>query len=98
MPKAKQTDEQILDEAEKFFVEQARAYYRDLRQAAQNAPYGKIIAHADAFVFEKGKELLQQSLEGIVQEQNDLLEKKKNSANVTADENENPSDIEATKY
>src|SRR5215469_17686923 len=76
MPKAKQTNEQILDEAEKFFLEKAKAYYRDLRQAAQNAPYGKIIAHADAFVFEKGKELLQQSLEGIVQEQNDLLEKK----------------------
>jgi hypothetical protein len=97
MPQYDMTPEQIEAEAEKLFLEQAKAYYRDLRQSAQNAPYGKIIAHADAFALQQGRELIRQSIEGIVQEQNDLLEKKKNSENVTADENENISDTDITK-
>ncbi len=38
MPRAQLTEEQILDDTEKLFLEQAKAYFRDLRQAAQNAP------------------------------------------------------------
>jgi len=77
MPRHNLTPEQIEADAEKLFLEQAKACYRDLRQAAQNAPYGKMIHHADAFAFQHGRELIRQSLEGIVQEQNDLLEKKR---------------------
>ncbi len=58
----------------------SQSYFRDLRQAAQNAPHGKIIAHADAFVVRHGRELLRISLENIVQEQNDLLEQKRHPA------------------
>jgi len=47
MPRAKMAENQIQDEAEKLFLEQAKAYYRDLRAAAQNAPDGKIIAQED---------------------------------------------------
>lgn len=98
MPRTKLTDDQILDEGEKLFLEQAKAYYRDLRQAAQTAPVGKILDRADAFAFQHGRELVRKSLESIVQEQNDLLEKKKNSDNVIADGNENTSDIDITKH
>ena len=47
MPNAQLTPEQVQDEAEKLFLEQAKAYYRGLRQAAQSAPVGKMIAQAD---------------------------------------------------
>ena len=87
MPRQELSADQIQDEAEALFLEQAKAYFRDLRQTAQNAPYGKIIAHADAFAVQHGRELIRKSLENIVQEQNDLLEKKRNSDNVPADEN-----------
>jgi len=66
MPNAQLTTEQVQDEA----------YYRVLRQAAQSALVGKIIAQADAFAFQNGRELIRKSLQAIVQEQNDLLEKK----------------------
>jgi len=80
MPRAQKTENQIQDENEKLFLEQAKAYYRDLRAAAQNAPHGKILQHADAFAFLNGRELIRKSLEGLVQEQNDLLEKKRTPA------------------
>ena len=67
MPNAQLTTEQVQDEA----------YYRVLRQAAQSALVGKIIAQADAFAFQNGRELIRKSLQAIVQEQNDLLEKKR---------------------
>jgi len=68
MPLAQMPEDQFLDETEKLFVEQARAYYRDLRAAAQNAPPGKLLAHADAFAFQNGRELIRKSLENLVQE------------------------------
>lgn len=92
MPRAKMTEDQVQDEAEKLFLEQAKAYYRDMRAAVQNAPDGKILARADAFAFLNGRELIRQSLEGFVQEQNDLLEKKMKSGNATVDENGGISD------
>ncbi len=98
MPRPKLTDDQILDETEALFLEQAKAYFRDLRQTAQNAPYGKIIANADAYAVQHGRELIRKSLENIVQEQNDLLEKKRNSDNVPADESENISDTGTIKH
>ncbi len=51
MPRQKWTADQIQDEAEALFLEQAKACFRDLRQAAQNAPYGKIIATPKRFPF-----------------------------------------------
>ncbi len=56
MPRQQSTADQIQDESEALFLEQAKAYFRDLRQAAQNAPYGKIIANADAFAVQHGRE------------------------------------------
>jgi len=80
MPRYELTDDQILDESKKLFLAQAEAYYRDLQLAAQNAPKGKVIRLAEAFAQEAGRELVRQSVENIVQVQNDLLEKKRTPA------------------
>ena len=50
-------------------MEQAAAYYDELKLVAENAPYGKVLANAEAFAVVQGRELLRQSLEGIVQDQ-----------------------------
>ena len=55
--------------AKKLFLEQAAAYYDELKLTAENAPYGRILANAEAFAVVQGRELLRQSLEGIVQDQ-----------------------------
>ena len=62
------------DAAKKLFLEQAAAYYDELKLAAENAPYGKILAQAEAFAVTQGRELLRQSLEGIVQDQVQQIE------------------------
>ena len=77
MPRYELTDDQILDETETLFLEQAKAFFLELRHAAQHAPKGKVIRNVELLAFEKGRELLRQTTESIVQEQNDVLEKKK---------------------
>jgi len=89
MPKHDQTAEQIEAETDALLLEQAKAFIRELRATARNAPYGKIIHHADAFAVEHGREFTRQALETILQEQNDLLEKKTKPSNATAVESEN---------
>ena len=76
MPRYDKTADQILDESEQLFMEQAKAYFHELRQVAENAPKGQIIRRAEMLAFQKGRELIRTSLETIVQEQNDLLKKK----------------------
>ena len=46
------------DAAKKLFLEQAAAYYDELKLAAENAPYGRILANAEAFAVVQGRELL----------------------------------------
>ena len=57
------------DAAKRLFLEQAAAYYDELKLTAENAPYGRILANAEAFAVVQGRELLRQSLENIVQDQ-----------------------------
>jgi hypothetical protein len=61
------TEEQIHDESKTLFLELAKAYYRDLRHAAENAPAGKILRHVETVVVEKGRELVRQSFENIME-------------------------------
>jgi len=68
--------------ARELFLEHAAAYFDDLKATATNAPHGQIFNHAEAFAFEKGRELLQQSLKGMLQEQIDEFEKKKRRRSV----------------
>jgi hypothetical protein len=63
--------------AKEFFLEQAAAYYDELKIAAQNAPYGQTFDHAEAFAVQQGRELIRQSLQTLLQEQIDEIEKKK---------------------
>ena len=75
MTKPAQHDETA---AEKLFLEQAKAYYRDLRAAGMNAPYGKGLQNAETVALKFGKELVRKSLELAVQEGIEDLEKKRN--------------------
>ena len=63
-------------EAEALFLEQAQAYFRDVRKVANDAPDGKVIDQVETAVFLKSRKLVQQSMELTLQEQVDDLEKK----------------------
>ena len=54
--------------AKTLFLEQAAAYYDDLKSAADNAPYGKVIDKAELFAIVQGRELICRSREAVVQE------------------------------
>ena len=56
------------DAAEPLLLEQAAAFFDDLRSAAGNAPSGKVIDKAEHFAVVQGREWLRSSLEAIVQE------------------------------
>jgi len=75
MPNYDKTAEQIEAETDRILLEQAKAFIRDLRQTANNAPYGKIVNRSEIVAVERGREFTRLALETIVQEQNDLLEK-----------------------
>jgi len=64
--------------AKEYFLEQASAYFDDLRAAAKNAPHGQVLNYVEAAVLEQGQELLRKSLETLVQDEIDEIEKKKN--------------------
>ena len=67
MPRYELTDDQILAETETLFLEHAKAFFLELRHAAQNAPKGKVIRNVELLAFEKGRELLRQTTESILQ-------------------------------
>jgi len=62
--------------AKEYFLEQCAAYFDDLRAAAKNAPHGQVLNYVEAAVIEQGQELLRQSLETLVQDEIDEIEKK----------------------
>jgi hypothetical protein len=62
--------------AKDFFLEQASAYFDELKVAAQNAPHGQVFNHAEAFAVQQGRELIRGSLETLLQDQIDEYEKK----------------------
>jgi hypothetical protein len=63
--------------AKELFLEQAAAYFDDMNTAANNAPYGQVLHHIEAFALQEGRTLLRQSIEGLLQEQIHTHEKKK---------------------
>ena len=54
--------------AKALFLEQAVAYYDDLKSAAENAPYGQVLDKAELFAIVQGRELIRRSLETVIQE------------------------------
>src|SRR5215469_4689530 len=73
MPSRKELAEQT---AKDYFLEQAAAYFDDLKATAQNAPYGQFLHCAEAVALEKGRELIRLSLESLAQEEIREVEKK----------------------
>jgi hypothetical protein len=50
--------------------------YRELRQAAANAPDGQVISMAESLAIARGRELARQSLETVLQAEIEVSEKK----------------------
>ena len=57
------------DAGKTLFLEQAAAFYDDLKSAASHAPYGKVIDKAELFAIVAGRELIRSSLEAVIQGQ-----------------------------
>ena len=74
------------DAAKKLFLEHAAAYYDELSAAAENAPYGKVLAQDETFAVTQGRELLRKSLEQVVQNQAEHEDEKKAARDVLAAE------------
>ena len=71
------------DIAKQLFLEQASAFYDDLKAAVGNASFGKVLDKAEHFVVTQGRELLHGSLETIMQEQiNEVGQEQKKRHNV----------------
>jgi hypothetical protein len=62
--------------AKEYFLEQAAAYFDEMKHVAENAPHGQTFDRTEAFVMQQGRELLRQSFEAALQEQIDDFEKK----------------------
>ena len=61
---------------EALIVEQALAMYRELRRTATAAPDGAVIAATEQVAIARGRELMRQSLETVLQEEAQAGEKK----------------------
>jgi hypothetical protein len=62
--------------AREMFLEQAAAYFDDLKLTTESVPTQHAFDTAEAFCLAQGRELFRQSLEAIFQEQIDDHEKK----------------------
>jgi hypothetical protein len=61
---------------EALIVEQALAMYREVRSAAAEAADGEVLSVAESLVMARGRELARKSLESVLQEEAEALEKK----------------------
>lgn len=61
---------------EALILEQALAYARQLQRTAAEAADGQVLRSAEAFVLERGRDLLRRSLEITLQAQAAAVEKK----------------------
>jgi hypothetical protein len=64
------------DEAERLGLEQAIAFFSQLRQVAQTAPDGTVLAACEQVALTEGRRLLRQSLAAAVQARIDAAEQK----------------------
>jgi hypothetical protein len=80
--------------AKELFLERAAAYFDEMKNTAQNAPYGQVFDYVEAFAVKQGQELLRQSTEALLQEQVDEFEKKEKRHSVRNAKRKN--DIAAT--
>jgi hypothetical protein len=64
------------DENERLALEQALAYFADLRQLAQDAPAGTVVNACEALALDKGRALLRSTLAAALQSRIDAAEQK----------------------
>ena len=67
---------QIEDAVEALVVEQALAMVRDLKRTCASSPHGSVLIHAERVALDRGRELMRQTLEAVINEQGPGLEKK----------------------
>lgn len=61
---------------EALIVEQALAMYREMRVAAREAPDGQVFDRAESLALSQGRELTRKSLEAVLNEETQAVEKK----------------------
>ena len=67
---------EVQDAAERLFVEQALALFREMRGVARQAADGEVLDQAEVFAVRQGRELIRQGLQSVLQEQAEEVEKK----------------------
>ena len=65
-----------------YWLEPCAAYFDDLKASAKNASRGQVINDVEAVANEQGQELLRQSLETLLQDEIDDIEKKRKQVTV----------------
>jgi hypothetical protein len=69
-------DVRVENPQEALIVEQALAMYRELRRAAAEAPDGEVLNVAESLAVARGRELMRRSLETVLAEETEEVEKK----------------------
>ncbi len=69
-------DIRVSDPVEAMIVEQALAMYREAKLVAHDAPDGAVIDVAESLVVAKGRELTRKTLEAVLRDQAETVEKK----------------------
>lgn len=69
-------DVRVENPTEAMIVEQALAMYREMKQTADAAPDGEVLAQAESLALSRGREFTRRSLEAVVNEQAEAVEKK----------------------
>jgi hypothetical protein len=83
--------------AREMFLEQAAAYFDEMKAVTENAPYGQPFNVAETFALQHGRELIRQSVENILQEQIDEHENKKRRRSVRNANRKNDTEATETK-
>lgn len=73
-------DVRVENPTEALIVEQALAMYRELKRTADAAPDGQVLAQAETLAVSQGRELTRKSLEAVLREQAQEVEKKGRAA------------------
>lgn len=66
----------VTDPVEALLVEQMLAMVRELRDVCKTAPDGHVLAEAEQIAVERGRELTRKTLENVLNEQAQEVEKK----------------------
>ncbi len=73
-------DIRVNSPSEALIVEQALAMYREMQRVANAAPDGQVLAQAEQAAVSQGRELTRKSLEAVLNDQAEEVEKKGRAA------------------